>query len=111
MYKIPKYRRSSIKRNESKEGETIETKIERFLTNKEPIGEETQLIYTERKNGIMPAYNIKADRFEIAIEAMDKVDKSSKARRANRLNSQNEVKVIDLDTKGESAQGNTGQTE
>ena len=39
------------------------------------------LIYTERKEGVIPAYDVRTDRFEIAIEAMGKVVKSNIAKR------------------------------
>ena len=61
---------------DSVEGETIEQKIERITTNKEPISDTTQMIYTERNQGVLPDYDIRTDRFEIAIEAMDRVTKS-----------------------------------
>ena len=36
---------------------------------------------TERKEGVIPAYDVRTDRFEIAIEAMGKVVKSNVAKR------------------------------
>lgn len=33
-------------------------------------------IYTEKKDGVMPEYDIRTDRFEVAIEAIDKINKS-----------------------------------
>lgn len=33
-------------------------------------------IYTEKKDGVMPEYDIRTDRFEVAIEAMDKINQS-----------------------------------
>ena len=39
------------------------------------------MIYMERSEGINKAYNFRTDRFEVAIEAMDKVAKSYAARR------------------------------
>lgn len=72
---------TSIKVNNSVEGETIETKIDRIVTNKEPITDGAPIIYTERKDGIIPAYDIRTDRFEVAIEAMDKVVKSDITKR------------------------------
>ena len=62
------------------EGETIEQKINRVVNNKEPITDGAPIIYTERKAGVQPAYNIRTDRFEIAIEAMDKVAKTNLAK-------------------------------
>lgn len=84
MYKIPKYQQTGLQVNNSTVGETLETKIERILDNKEPIKDGAPIIYTERKQGVLASTNIKTDRFEIAIEAMDKVSKSYKARREER---------------------------
>lgn len=84
MYKTPKYQNTTLQVNNSTIGETLETKIERILTNKEPIKDGAPILYTERKQGVLASTNIKTDRFEVAIEAMDKVSKSYKARREER---------------------------
>lgn len=34
-------------------------------------------IYTEKKDGVLPEYDIRTDRFEVAIEAIDKINKSA----------------------------------
>lgn len=34
-------------------------------------------IYTERKDGVLPEYDIRTDRFEVAIDAIDKINKSA----------------------------------
>jgi len=70
--------------NTSVEGETIEQKIERIVSNKEPIKDGAPILYIERKEGVRPSTNIRTDRFEIAIEAQDKIAKSYKARREER---------------------------
>ena len=70
-----------MRTNSSYEGETIEAKIRRITNNKEPIKDGAPLIYTERKNGVMAEYNIRTDRFEIAVEGMDKVTGSHRAKR------------------------------
>lgn len=31
-------------------------------------------IYTEKKDGVLPEYDIRTDRFEVAIDAMDKIN-------------------------------------
>ena len=49
--------------------------------SKEPITDGAPLIYTERKEGVIPAYDVRTDRFEIAVEAMGKVVKSNIAKR------------------------------
>lgn len=62
----------------------LEQKIERMISNKEPIKDGAPLIYTERKEGVRASTNIRTDRFEVAIEGMDKVAKSYQARREER---------------------------
>ena len=66
--------------NNSLEGETIETKIERILTQREPIKDGAPLIYTERNGGVLPEHDIRTDRWEVAIDAMDKVTRSQIAK-------------------------------
>lgn len=34
-------------------------------------------IYTEKKDGVRPEYDIRTDRFEIAIDAIDKINQST----------------------------------
>ena len=34
------------------------------------------IIYTERKDGVIPAYNIRTDKWDIALTAMDQVNKN-----------------------------------
>ena len=80
MYKKPIYSKSLISLNNTMEGETIELKITRLLENKEPIDDGAPVIYTARKDGVDPAYNIRTDRFEIAAEIMDKVNRDKIAK-------------------------------
>lgn len=81
MYKKTKPSKGNIQVNESFRGETIEQKVRKIVNNKEPITDGAPLVYTERKDGVQPQYNIRTDRFEIAIDAMDKVSATYKARR------------------------------
>ena len=68
--------------NTSVEGETIEMKVERIVSNKEPISDGAPIIYTDRKDGIQPDYDIRSDRWDFAIDAMDVVTKGKLAKRA-----------------------------
>ena len=34
-------------------------------------------IYTEKKDGVQPEFDIRTDRFEVALEAMDKINQST----------------------------------
>ena len=62
-----------MKAIETFEGEFIEEKVARVVENKEPIEDGAPIIYTERKDGVIPEFNIRIDRWEIAIEAMNNV--------------------------------------
>ena len=55
------------------EGENILTKVRRILDENEPIEDGAPIIFQERIDGVKPEFNIRTDRWEVAIEAMDKV--------------------------------------
>lgn len=117
MYTAPKFEETSIKVNNSYEGETIEQKVERIINNKEAIEDGAPLIYQERNDGIQPSYDIRTDRHDIAIEAMDTVDKSKKASREERIkeynekmNPKKEEKGHEKNTGGEPTQGTSDQS-
>lgn len=67
--------------NDSYLGETIEMKMERVINSGEPISEGATIIYTDRREGVRPEYNIRTDRWDVALDAMDKVTKSQLAKR------------------------------
>lgn len=92
MYKYNKPTKSKLKINNGYEAETIEKKVYRITNNKEPISDSAPVIYTDRSEGVLPAYNIRTDRFEIAAEAMDKIDKTNKAKREERAKAREEAK-------------------
>lgn len=85
MYNKSKAAKSKIKVNTSYEGEKIEHKISRIVNQKEPIKDGAPIIFTDRKDGVQPQFDIRTDRFEIAVEGMDAVDKSHKASREQRI--------------------------
>lgn len=60
-----------IKDKKFYEGETIETRVARMTQNKEPITDSSPTLYTEKKDGVIPAYNIRTDKWDIAQNAMD----------------------------------------
>lgn len=86
---IQKYinKRTSIEKNTSVEGETIEKKILRIVENKEPITDGAPIIYTDRREGVLAGYNIRTDRFDVAIDGMDYVTRSQIAKRDEYYNS------------------------
>ena len=81
MIKFKITQKTSIEINESTEGESIEMKVERITTQKQPIEDSAPIIYTERKQGVLPSTDVRTDRFEVAIVAMDNVSKTIRARR------------------------------
>ena len=58
------------------EGESIENKCSRISETGEPITDGAPLIYTEKKDGVLPQYDIRADKWELAQGAMQKVNKA-----------------------------------
>lgn len=91
--------------NESIEGESIELKIERLIENNEPISDSAPIIYTERKDGVLPQYDVRTDRFELAIDAMDKVSSSHVAKRVEMYK-----KNDDLEQSSDNTSDTTGTT-
>ena len=53
--------------------ESIETKVRRIMDENEPITDGAPIIYTPLEDGVKPEYNIRTDRWEVAIAAMDKI--------------------------------------
>lgn len=98
--KYPKYHTpfSNIEGVEITEGETIETKVRRIVEEKEPISDTAPTIYTNRDDGVIAGYNIRTDRFDVALSAMDTVNKAKIATR----NGKNKVEEPDPDKKTES---------
>lgn len=55
---------------EYEKGESIEEKVRRIVETNEPIEDGAPLIYTPKEKGVIAAYNIRTDRWEIAQDAM-----------------------------------------
>lgn len=108
MYKKNKAEKTSLKVNASYKGERVEQKIERILSSKEPITDGAPRVYTDRKDGVKPEYDIRTDRFEIAIEAMDKVNKSHVARREARIKEREDAKIVKMDNDKKAGEGTNG---
>lgn len=73
---------TKINRNESVTGEYIETKIKRAINTMEAIEENAPIIYTPRAEGVKPEYNIRTDRFDVALEAVTKYHEKKMEQRA-----------------------------
>lgn len=59
-----------IKVNTSYEADGLVVKLRKIMENNEPIDEVAPIIYTDKKNGVMKEYDIRTDRFDVALEAM-----------------------------------------
>lgn len=68
---------------EYQSGESIEAKVKRITENNEPITDGAPIIYTNRDDGVLPSYNIRTDRWDIAQEAMDAVNQANLAKSKN----------------------------
>ena len=83
MIKPKFFPRPPITDYEFQEGESIEDKVRRITENNEPITDGAPIIYTNRDDGVLPAYNIRTDRQEIAQQAMDAVNQANLAKSKN----------------------------
>lgn len=73
-------KRSSLKRNDTKIGYSIEQEIRKKMEGEEIEMGQKPTIYTKREEGVIPIYNIRTDKWEVAQEAMDAVEGSRRAR-------------------------------
>lgn len=92
--------------NTSVKGETIEQKIARMLSNKEPFTDNAPVLYSERKEGVLPQTDIRTDVHDLAIDAMDIRQKVHLKKRTDRHFPENtpEGKTKNI-TEGKSIQG------
>lgn len=56
-------------------------------------------IYTEKKDGVLPEYDIRTDRFEVAIDAIDKINQSIANQIAKNKGETEAVKKFETETK------------
>lgn len=62
-------------RVETYEGQSIEDRCKKLVETGEPIKDTSPLIYTPKDKGVMPQYDVRADKWDIAQNAMDRVNK------------------------------------
>lgn len=85
MYKRIVPSTTTLEVNDSYEGEAIEVKVRRIVNQNEPITDGAPRIYTERKDGVKAEYNIRTDRFELAVMATEHMAKEHLAKRTERI--------------------------
>lgn len=61
------------------EAEPREVKLRKIINGESKDMEDGvfPIIYTEKKDGVQPEFDIRTDRFEIALDAMDKINQSA----------------------------------
>lgn len=84
IYKTPHMHMGNIESNDSVEGDPIEIAIEKMIKNTGNVNKDEKtapLLYQERKEGIKKAYDIRTDKWEVAVEAGQKIAESYDLRR------------------------------
>lgn len=59
----------------------LENKIEAMIANEEPITGTAELIYTKKRDGVLPMYDPRTDKFDNAIEAINNITMAAMAKR------------------------------
>lgn len=107
-----KTRKTQLLINESVEGESIEYQMERILNNGDlDIVEQKEIKYTNPDDGVIAITDIRADKFELAIEQNEKILESERGRLEERRKKREEEikkKSEEKQTKND-ADGVTGQ--
>lgn len=111
MYKKIKPNNTTLHRNTSYQGETLEKKINRIVNNKEPIKDGAPIIYTDRREGVKPEYDIRTDRWELATEATDYLNKTHITKRQDRQMSKTEEEKKLAEEAKKGMQKENGRTE
>ena len=68
----------TLKVDATYEAEGLEVKLRRITETNEPLAGDIPIVYTKKTDGVLPAYDIRTDRFEIAREAMSKVQEAQR---------------------------------
>lgn len=63
-------------------GETIESQLRKLQETNQPIDATAPIIFTARKDGVIPEYNIRSDKWDRALENMEQVAINRQEQRA-----------------------------
>lgn len=72
-------------------GESLEEKVFKAVNTNAPIEAVAPMVYSERKDGVLPETNIRTDRFEIAQEAMTNIANGIRERRVKKMMERNKT--------------------
>lgn len=107
MKKIVRLGGTGLDINNSYIAESLEEKIMRKLNNGEPTDEGVELIFTEKADGVNQAYDIRRDKFEIALDATDGMSRTKTAKG----DGLGKMKVVKDDEKEDGGAESIGGTE
>ena len=85
-YRFSGFSKSKLVSVDKYDGERLEDKVRRIESTGEPIKDGAPEIFTERNRGVVAAFNIRTDRFDIAGDAMDAIHRSKTGKRAEGVN-------------------------
>jgi hypothetical protein len=115
MYKQNKMVNTCLGSTQVTEGERIEHKVARILSNNEPITDGAPEIYTDKADGVGAQYNVRTDRWELATEATELRLRNEIAKgsaKAEAEATEKEAKVVKLEPKTDGkAEGTNGTTD
>lgn len=101
-------KKGKIKRNTSVEGLSIEKMLELKMEGKEELGLGSKTLgYTIAKDGIIYGTDIRGDRFEHALEAMDYVEGTRRSR-FKEATGNAEMRIGKMPGQTETTEGTTG---
>lgn len=66
-------------------GESIEEKVRKVTADNTNIEAISPMIYTDRKDGVKPEYNIRTDKWDIAQQAMNTIAIGTREKRNNKV--------------------------
>nr|WAE43681.1 MAG: hypothetical protein [Microviridae sp.] len=72
---------ATIEQNDSQEGECIERRVERIMSQNEPITDGAPIIYTKRNEGVIPEYNVRTDRWDVALDMTNEITRQAYVKR------------------------------
>lgn len=103
MRKKQEVRETRLIINQSVEGICMEENVRSIVEGKTGITQQFEPIYTDRRDGVMPQYDIRTDRFEIAREAKDKINKyeASQIAKGENISKEDDEETRAKETSGE----------
>lgn len=86
MHKPNKREKTSLRVSKIQEGETMEHKMQRMMQQGADVNDVTELIFTERKEGVIPETDVRNEAWDVAVEATDAASRDHLTKRDARHN-------------------------